>query len=462
MDQENSVQFRKAVQLEIRQQPGEETEDRKYYRARISSNRLDSHFSEMDISTLENFAKESAAGVAVLDSHNHRTVGIGRSISGDLIENEVFSDFYILKDLELNNQSFRTSDSFMKAIDSGMLQDVSVGFYGHTEICQICNEELWFSACRHWPGQSYIIEVDGKQEIVVCTTLIIDGHLSEFSLVYDGALEGASIVEKSIQKAQRLSDTEQLTLEQKKLLNLTHQIQFRDGKAIYEGKSNSTNNEPIILKNLDLDKSDKLRLVSEPDSSDLKNNLKKEPNKMNNEDRLQKEVEELQTDLRNIKEVNTRLKTENEDLVTLKVELETLRDRNNILESKFTDKNETIETLYREKTELKQEMEKLMPIVEEGKKARIEAESDALTEYIRYKGEDLTEADQKSQKDFLSHLPNIEQVRNFRNQYADIANQKYPSGQKVKQPAAPGTDPEDDKPGNEPVRTPFEPTVDAF
>ena len=448
MEKDDFVQFRKTVTLETRQQPGEETDDRKYYRARISSDQLDSHFSQMDISTLENFASEAARGVAVLDSHNHRTVGIGRSISGDLIDNEVFSDFYILKELDLNNQSFRTSDSFMKAIDSGMLQDVSVGFYGHREICQLCDEDLWGGNCRHWPGLSYIIEVDGKQRVEVCTTLIVDGHLSEFSLVYDGALEGAEVVEKSLEKAQYLYDEKELTDEQTHLLNTRHQIQFKSGKAVYEGDLKPNNKEPIKLNDLDITKSI--------------NNKKKESKDMNNEEKLQKEVEELQADVKSLKETNDQLKTENEDLVSLKVEVETLRDRNKVLEEKFTGRNEQIEQLYQERTELKKEIEDLLPIVEEGKKARVEAEAEALVEYIRYQGEEITEELEKSQKDFLSLLPNIEQVKNFRNQYASFADDKYPAGQSTKQPAAAGTDPADDDDNDGPILRPFAPTVDAF
>lgn len=469
---EDFVQFRKAATLEIRQTPGEETDDRKYYRARISSDELDSHYSMMDISTLENFARESGEGVAVLDSHNHRTVGIGRSISGELIDNEVYSNFYILKELELNNQSFRTSDSFMKAIDSGMLQDVSVGFYGHSEICQICHEELWRGSCFHWPGMSYIIEEDGKKEIQVCTTLIVDGHLSEFSLVYDGALEGASIVEKSLAKAQRMHDSKQLTDEQKVLLDNQHQIRFKSGKAIYEGQVSP--NEPIVLSNKlisipnesDLLGSDDTKLknsdsTESENKSDLVRSGNEEPKKMNNEEKLTQEVEELKSDIKELKAINERLKTENEDIVTLKVELETLRDRNDTLEGKFKDKNEMIDTLYQEKTELKQKLEELMPIVEEGKQARVEAELDALLEWNRL-NPDSDDDEERNQKEFLKHLPDIKQVRNFRNQYAKLAEKQYPSGQKTNQPAAPGTDPADDEDNENRILRPFEPGADAF
>ena len=482
MSQENLVQFRKAATLlEIRQQPGEETDDRKYYRARISSDELDSHYSMMDISTLENFARESAQGVAVLDSHNHRTVGIGRSISGELIDNEVYSNFYILKELDLNNQSFRTSDSFMKAIDSGMLQDVSVGFYGHSEICQICHEELWRGSCFHWPGMSYIIEEDGKKEIKVCTTLIVDGHLSEFSLVYDGALEGASIVEKSLAKAQRIYDAEGgLTDEQKNLLNTRHQIQFKSGKAIYEGQVSP--NEPIVLSNKlisnqaaligadpnksDLLGSDDTKLKnSDPVGSENKTDLVRsddeESKKMNNEEKLTQEIEELKSDIKELKAINERLKTENEDIVTLKVELETLRDRNDTLEGKFKDKNEMIDTLYQEKTELKQKLEELMPIVEEGKQARVEAELDALLEWNRM-NPDSDDEEEANQKEFLKHLPDIKQVRNFKNNYAKLAEKLYPSGQKTNQPPAQGTDPKDDEDNEGRILRPFEPGADAF
>ena len=189
--------------------------DRTYYRAIISSNSLDSHHSRMDNSTLENFAREASTGVAVLDSHNHRSVGIGRSVSGeyDAERGTVSSEFYILGGLDLNDQSFRTSDSFKTAIKDGMLNDVSVGFYGHDERCNLCNNSLWSENCRHWPGFDYEVEEDGIKKNVKASTTIINGHLSEFSLVYDGANEDAQIVEKARRMAPNLSTRERQHIE---------------------------------------------------------------------------------------------------------------------------------------------------------------------------------------------------------------------------------------------------------
>ena len=172
----------------------------------------------------------------------------------------------------------------------------------------------------------YIIEENGKKEIVICTTLIVDGHLSEFSLVYDGALEGAAIVEKSLAKAQRLHDTKQLTTEHKDLLNTRHQIRFKSGKAIYDGQTPPVDSKPMAFKVLDEPKSDDKLILNKTKTTDPNNgsadNLSKEPTKMNKEERLQQELDELKSDIKDLKEVNAKLKAENEDVVALKVELE--------------------------------------------------------------------------------------------------------------------------------------------
>ena len=124
-----------------------------------------------------------------------------------------------------------------------------------------------------------------------------------------------------------------------------------------------------------------------------------------------------------------------------------------------------IETLYQEKAELNQKIEKMLPIVEEGKQARLEVEADALLEYTRMQGEGFKAGsdEEKAQKEFLSLLPSIEKVKNFRNQYAELAEKLYPSGQKTSQPPAKGTDPADDEDNDDgKILSPFEPTADAF
>lgn len=382
--------------FETRQQPGEETDDRKYYRARISSNKLDSHFSEMDISTLENFAEEAANGVTVLDSHNHRTVGIGRSISGDLIENEVFSDFYILKGLDLNNQSFRTSDSFMKAIDAGMLQDVSVGFYGHREICQICDEELWGGKCRHWPGASYIIEEDGRQDIVVCTTLIVDGHLSEFSLVYDGALEGAEIVEKAIKKAERtLTD---LNTKQKADITSKFGVDF-----------------------------DKIKTISKPDPEvkeepELTKQIIKRSKPIMSNETLQERYDQLEADYKLAKNAKDEADAAAQDYFNVKAKLSNAVEDLEKANKRAEDAKGLYETEVKKNEALKKDNAELKPLAEGYKGILEEERSLALDARQKaYPGEDHNSQGFQRSENILNRSTSVPEIREYRDEWEEMS-----------------------------------------
>ena len=337
-----NLTYRQQVNLDIRQITPENNEqkDRKYYRARISSDQLDSHYSTMDISTLANFADEAAKGVAVLDSHNHRTVGIGRSVSGELIEGEVFSDFYILKDLELNNQSFRNSNSFIKAVDSKMLQDVSVGFYGHKERCNTCGKDLWGGECTHWPGLDYEVGEEGDKRIETCTTTIIDGHLSEFSLVYDGALEGAEIVdmtEKIKAKAERTAS--KLNTRQKQHVTDTYKFDF-DGIK----RSGDSPQDPPKKKSSD-------DLKKKPETSSGQNKINKIRSTSMSKQTSEERIAKLEADI----ELHKKRADEATEAAKGFYEVSAERDQ---LERMFNDESSTVETLRALHTTQKKEIEK--------------------------------------------------------------------------------------------------------
>lgn len=422
------IQFRDQVKLDIRQSPGEETDERKYYRARISSDELDSHYSEMDISTLQNFATEAGQGVAILDSHNHRTVGIGRSISGELIDQSVYSNFYILKGLDLNNQSFRTSDSFMRAIDSGMLTDVSVGFYGHSEICQLCNEELWNGSCFHWPGMSYIIEDDGKKEIQVCTTLIVDGHLSEFSLVYDGALQGATIVEKSLQKAQNLYENKRFTDEHQRILNERFNIRFnQNGRATYEGQS-LEHSRPLSLPGINLN---------------TNNNNNEEGPTVDHKDK----VDEQAQIIKDLRESNASLKESSKNVESLKAENDTLKERNSDLEQSVQVKEDLIGTLRNDKKELKDKVDALQSLEEDAKRyrevkeARAEKCLESWTSAEKLKEREIPEDEIERKKKAFMNLETLEDIDEQKSLYDERIQAREDAKQNKAETPDPG-DPE--------------------
>ena len=187
-------------------------EDAFVFSAEISNNNLDAYFTRMDESTLRNFANDAKAGVSLQDSHDTRKLGYGQSFDSvleiDGSKSRVIADFYTIRSISYGGlHSYASTDDFILAVEKGIVRDVSVGFYGGEETCDICGDPVWewFSDCPHLPGVEYPIGDQGN-ETVICTASIIDARLSEVSVVYDGATPEAQIIEK----AQRLIDKGEL------------------------------------------------------------------------------------------------------------------------------------------------------------------------------------------------------------------------------------------------------------
>ena len=432
-----NLTYRQQVNLDIRQIEPENNQqkDRKYYRARISSDQLDSHYSTMDISTLANFADEAARGVAVLDSHNHRTVGIGRSVSGELIEGEVFSDFYILKDLELNNQSFRSSNSFIKAVDSGMLQDVSVGFYGHKEKCNNCGKDLWGGECTHWPGLDYEVGEGEDKRIETCTTTIIDGHLSEFSLVYDGALEGAEIVDLEEKvKAKAEMTAPKLNTRQKQHVTNNYGFDFDEIK-----KSGDSPQDPPKKQSSD-------DLKSKPDFKGQNKPKQKRGTSMSTKQTSEERIAKLEADIELYK---TRADEATEDAKGF-YEVQAERDE---LERRITEESATVETLRALHTTQKKEIEKLDAELKELRpKAKRHDEhmerivKEALVVFIRATGAKEGDEKYEATKAVLETYTDEAMVAAQVDMWQPAADERFPGGSDLPDPDQTDEPPADETP----------------
>lgn len=192
----------------------------------ISSDRLDAYYTIMDAATtLVNYASDARAGVAVLVGHDSRSLPVGYSLSGTLEHvgavTRVTSDAYALTD--------ESSASAINKVRAGIVRDISVGFsYRDAQcICSICGLDMYRNwSCWHIPGMTYARTdnpADTKTDPngVLCTGLIVNAHLSEYSLVYDGATPGAAVLQaKRNAEAGRLSVNQARLIEQRYRINL--------------------------------------------------------------------------------------------------------------------------------------------------------------------------------------------------------------------------------------------------
>lgn len=175
-----------------------------FWQSEISNDRQDSYFTRMKARTLRSFAKNARDGVSFQYSHDWKKLGLGQSIGGKYEELKggdpdgltsanmrTVADFYTMPGMKMNADM--DTDSFILGVRSGVLRDVSVGFYAERMTCGVCGKDmiLWwgynFGECTHVPG----VEYDDDNGKGVAYAWIENGILTEVSQVYDGATPGA-------------------------------------------------------------------------------------------------------------------------------------------------------------------------------------------------------------------------------------------------------------------------------
>ena len=187
----------------------EDDDDKYWIRVLASNDKLDMHNSIMDPkTTLRNYEKDAKTkpGVALKDHHAYRSFGYGRSANAVLTDkNELLIDFYILKNMDYEGaREFKSSEQLIRAIEHELVNQVSVGFFGEREICNLCNlprrrysywewEPEREGQCTHKMGKKYDV---GNGRMEKATYTVYDAHLKEVSLVEFGSNRGTGIEKK--------------------------------------------------------------------------------------------------------------------------------------------------------------------------------------------------------------------------------------------------------------------------
>ena len=179
--------------------------------------------------TMKNFAEDAVIGVALLQSHSYRDLGLGYTFAGEHVKSRkvVNAGAYIVKDVGLGGDyTYTDTNYFIRMFLHKAIRDVSVGIFGGTSICSICDANIWsYRDCRHWPGEYYEI---GKDKVrTLCTYTIYDAHLGEVSLVSDGAVPGAMILKAQEMHYNREINEQQIAkgiLERYPKFNVTQEV----------------------------------------------------------------------------------------------------------------------------------------------------------------------------------------------------------------------------------------------
>lgn len=191
-----------------------------------------SYYSIIQDNLLRKFSVDVKKGVGLLLSHNSNKLPVGKSFDSSLVEEydtekgeyvkTLYGDFYIA--LGRNTESGMTTDDIVKGIDSGTMSDTSIGFSAKDWECSICGNDIRdYWSCSHYPGRKYVKESESEGEpdtVETCYVLVGgdgDGELLENSLVYAGACDRASVIN-------RYSKTDVKDLTTKSKLHLVEDI----------------------------------------------------------------------------------------------------------------------------------------------------------------------------------------------------------------------------------------------
>lgn len=159
----------------------------------ISTGDVDGHCSVMSESSLRNYAQDAAKGVPFMLCHeNDMDKQIGRTISARFEEDSqrTIATVSLLRDTSETPEHMKVGE-YIRRIERGMYNSVSVGFRGAREICNLDGKEIfdYFAddPCPHIPGRVY----DGQR----CIYTVEDARLREVSLVPAGSNPNAKLLD---------------------------------------------------------------------------------------------------------------------------------------------------------------------------------------------------------------------------------------------------------------------------
>lgn len=350
------------------------------FSAEISSDRLDAYFTHMHESTLRNFAGDATAGVSFLDSHDSYKLGFGQSLRGEFEKgdvNRVLADFYTVPGVRFGGKhSYESTDDFIRAVTTGLVRDVSVGFYGGDIICDICGNSLYdWANCPHWPGEEYAVGDQGK-ETVVATFQITDAHLAEVSAVYDGATPGAMIM-----RATEMAEAGKLSPEMTRRLEVKYRIKLPGAARSWPGVDTKAKGKEIMTEPIKTESNEPLAEVRAV---------------------LIEAKAPEGTEVEGVRWLATELQGAQTEVTRLTAEVQRLQP-------------------------MESEVQRLQPLADDGKQYRSDLITETLAEGVRAMGDTFPEETYKGMLEPAS----IEAIKKMRDAFAEQAKGRLPNGRQT-------------------------------
>lgn len=397
-----------------------------FFEAEISSTTLDSYFTHMADSTLRNFARGAAEGVSLLDSHDGFKLGVGYSAGGRYEEEDgagrVIAAFYIVPGINYGGRhSFASSDDFIRAIRSGVVRDVSVGFYGGRWVCDLCKQPYFGqgSTCQHLAGYEHDIERDGRLVREMCTVAIHEARLSEVSLVYDGATPGAMIL-KAEQEAEagRMSPADIRQFEQQ------YRVKLPRPTAGATPRKAGVTTDPVRLPKT-------LPTANAADVT-LSAHAEKGVRTMQEDEEVVTEPEAAEVETQPGEAADAPAPVNAEAVAAVEevrtAMLESAAPQGVALATGVRWLNEQLVQTTRQLNEAQAEVARLQPLADQGRAYRDELVNQAIAEGVRAMGEAFPE---ETYRAMLTSAP-LEHIRQVRDTFAAQAAVRFPGGRQTR------------------------------
>ena len=132
----------------------------------------------------------------LLLNHLKRPIGWGQTEVGEVLDEGLYINFYVLRGQTFPAGPLGGSDEVITALDDGCLQYVSMGFDIKASVCSICGNDfnMWMGCGEHYRGETYPVKEEGRLVEKLCVEIIESCEAIELSLVYLGAEREAKVV----------------------------------------------------------------------------------------------------------------------------------------------------------------------------------------------------------------------------------------------------------------------------
>jgi hypothetical protein len=221
--------------------------------------------------------------VGFLLGHDKSKIPIGTLFNANLVEDRSTTPGKLsFKPMVHMVKGLQATDEYVKSLEAGHTEAVSVGFQAGSYLCDLCGNDVRGWNCDHMPGAEYNMAKDGEPPMIKTATYTVhqgkvkSRNLIELSGVYAGAMPGKRVQgEFSIPDNSTLKVTGGKLVDEKGTIFASTNIKdFKpddilrfnyafDGSIEKVGENMTAKEQQELVRNLSLSEQDKVTLSNQ-------------------------------------------------------------------------------------------------------------------------------------------------------------------------------------------------------